>query len=134
MIFGIVFCVIGFIHGVFKYFVIRSAARDVYNGGGVPVIDFVVFVPLWLSVGASLLLKRFGLYPFPLFGIVAYSVLAGVLYGLMQFEYRRGRPERDRQFRMIKAMNRAEPAVQPNGVSATPADNSGVTEGPPSVR
>jgi len=48
MITGIIFCVFGLVHGVLKYFVIRSAARDIYNGGGVPVIDFVVAVPLWL--------------------------------------------------------------------------------------
>jgi hypothetical protein len=111
MIIGIVFCVFGLLHGVFKYFLIRSAARDVYNGGGVPVMDFVVFVPLWLSVGASLLLKHGYHYPFPFFGLVAYLALASSLYALMQFEYRRGRPERERQLEIIKSRKRAEPGA-----------------------
>jgi hypothetical protein len=133
MIIGFIFCIIGLIHGIFKYFVIRSAARDIYNGGGVPVMDFVVFTPLWLSVGASLLLKHTQHYPFPFFGLMAYFVLAVVFYALMVLEYRLGKPEVEHQLELIKARNRAEPGAPPNGGPAATAGESGVTGGPPSV-
>jgi hypothetical protein len=112
MIIGLIFCAIGLIHGIFKYFVIRSAARDIYNGGGVPVMDFVVFVPLWLAVGSSLLLKHTRHHPFPFFGLVAYFILAIVFYALMALEYRLGKPEVERQLEMIKARNRANHAME----------------------
>jgi len=133
MILGIFFCIIGLIHGAFKYFVIRSAARDVYNGGGVPVMDFVVFVPLWLSIGATLVLKRLQHYPFPLCGVVVYFILAIALYGLMQLEYHQGKPERLRHLETIKARGRAEHGAPPNGGPAERFDDSGVGGGPPSV-
>ena len=43
---GILLISAGLLHGIFKFFVIRDAARDIFNGGGVPIIDFVVLVPL----------------------------------------------------------------------------------------
>ena len=107
-IFGITFCVAGLIHGTFKYFVIRDAARDAFNSGGVPVMDFVIFVPLWLAVGASNLLKHGNLYPFPFFGLLFYIVLAIVLCGVMALEYRLGKPEKERQLLEIEKRRVAE--------------------------
>ena len=97
----------GLLHGAFKYFVIRHAARDVYKGGGVPVMDFVIFVPLWLSVGTSALLKQGNLYPFPFFGLVFYLVLATVLFGVMVLEYKLGKPEVERKLAEIQKRSSA---------------------------
>lgn len=108
---GLVFCAVGLLHGVFKYFVIRSVARDVYNGGGVPVLDFVILVPLWLSFGGTFLLEAYALYPFPFFGFVAYFVLALILYGMMQLEYRLGRPELERRLREMELQSGKETRV-----------------------
>lgn len=111
------FCSVGLLHGVFKYFVIRDAARDIDNGGGVPVLDFAIFVPLWLSFGGTLLLKHYGAYPFPLFGFLAYFVLAALLYGVIELEYRLGRPEVERKLRAIEERKGAE---QPAGEDRAP--------------
>jgi hypothetical protein len=116
MITGIIFCAIGLLHGIFKYFVIRDAARDVCNGGGVPVMDFVIFVPLWLAVGIGFLLEHYGAYPFPFFGLAAYVVMASLLYGLMKLEYRLGKPEVERQLREMERKKNADPGA--NGRSS----------------
>jgi len=110
-IFGITFCAAGLIHGTYKYLVIREAARDAFNSGGVPVMDFVIFVPLWLTVGASNLLKHGNLYPFPFFGLLLYIVLAIVLCGVMALEYRLGKPEKERQLLEIEKRRVAEQDV-----------------------
>ena len=111
LILGIILCAMGLLHGGIKYFVIRGAARDVYDGGGVPVLDFAVFVPLWFAVGTSVLLKHSGLYAFPFFALVLYFVLAAVLYGVVRLEYRLGRPEIERQLAEIQKRKAAEPAA-----------------------
>lgn len=106
-IIGIVFCLLGLLHGGIKYFVIRDAARDLYNGGGAPVMDFVIVVPLWWALGTWLLLEHGHLYPFPFFGLVQYVVLATVFYGIMQREYRLGKPEISRQLAELKKRREA---------------------------
>lgn len=111
MILGIVFIVIGLLHGILKYLFIRDAARDVFGGGGAPVMDFVIFVPLWIAFGAGLLLKHLDAYPFPFFGLVLYFALAAVLYGVMELEYKLGEPEVKKQLEQIEkraAMERQE--------------------------
>ena len=108
MIIAILFLSMGLLHGVLKYVIIRDAARDVFNGGGVPVMDFVIFVPLWLSVGGSSLLKHVDAYPFPFFGLVAYFLLAALFYGIMELEYKLGRPEVERQLAEIERRKAAE--------------------------
>ena len=105
---GIMFLLMGLLHGIFKYFVIRDAARDVFNGGGVPVMDFVIFVPLWLSIGGGNLLKHWDAYPFPFFGLVVYVALAALLYGIMELEYTLGKPEVERQLAEIEKRKAAE--------------------------
>ena len=85
-----------------------SLARDLFNGGGVPVMDFVIFVPLWLSFGISVLLKYLGAYPFPFFGLAAYLVLAALLYGVMNLEYKLGKPEVERQLEQIEKRKTSE--------------------------
>ena len=128
---GIGLCVIGLVHGVFKYFVICSAARDVYDGR--PVMDFVVVVPLWFCVGGSLFVAWMGYHPSLLVAIEAYAVLAALFYVVMQSEYRKGRPERERQLERIGSSKHAEPDTPPNGGPAKPLGNSGASSGPPSV-
>jgi hypothetical protein len=116
MLLGCLCCIVGLLHGAFKYKVIRSVARDVFNGGGVPVMDFVIVAPFWLAAGATVLLKRFALYPFPFFGLVLYGVIAAASYGVMELEYRRGAPERQRQLERIQAHEAAKrTGVEPRG-------------------
>ena len=114
MAIGIIFCSAGLLHGALKYVIIRNAARDIYNGGGVPVLDFAIFVPLWLSFGSTLLLKHYAAYPFPFFGVLAYFVLAALLYGVIALEYRLGRPEVERQLRAIKERKGADQSAGSN--------------------
>ena len=108
MSFGIILCLIGLVHGVFKYFVIRDVARDVFRGGGVPIIDFVIWVPIWFSFGLSIVLVDIDLYPFPFFAVVIYVGLAAGLYGLMQLEFKLGKPEVERQLTEIRERSSAE--------------------------
>jgi hypothetical protein len=68
---GIIFCTLAVLIGVFKYTVVRDDARGM--GGDVPVLDFVFFPPFLLSIGLSLVLKHYGLYPFPYFGVAPMS-------------------------------------------------------------
>ena len=120
MTMGVILCAAGLLHGVIKYVVIRDAARDIYNGGGVPVLDFAIFVPLWLSVGGTFLLKHYGVYPFPFFGAVVYFVLAAILYGVIELEYRLGRPEVARQLRAIEEREGAEQSAGGEAEDCTP--------------
>ena len=71
-------------------------------------MDFVIFVPLWLAIGASALLKHGGLYPFSFFGVLLYLVLAAGLCGVMALEYRLGRPEVERQLAEIQKRKSAQ--------------------------
>ena len=108
MIIGFIFCTLGVLHGLFKYFVIRSAARDIFNGGGVPVLDFAVIVPIWLSIGISSFLRHYQVLPFPSFGFVLYLALAVLFYGVIKREYVIGQPARVAQLNLIKERKLAE--------------------------
>jgi len=103
MMAGIFVSALGLFYAVFKYSVIRYAARDIYNGGGVPIMDFVVIVPVFLAGGLSLLLKQANHYPFTDFGVLVYVGLAVVFYLIIKLEYHLGKSERIRQLNEIKA-------------------------------
>lgn len=89
-----------------------------HNGDDVPIMDFAIFVPLWLSLGASCLLKHFHWYPCPFFSLGLYVVLGAASYGVIALEYRLGKPEVDRQLAEIKTRKEAEPTTEPYGGSA----------------
>jgi len=100
---GTIFLILGLLAGLFKYMVVRNAARDIYNGGGAPVMDFVIFWPGMVALGLYHILDSGGHRPFSYFGFVAYVLLALACYGIMQNEYRMGKPLIEAQLKQILA-------------------------------
>ena len=52
--------------------------------------------------------KHGNLYPFAFFGLVVYLMLAAGLYGVMELEYKLGKPEVERQLAAIEKRHSAE--------------------------
>jgi hypothetical protein len=93
---GIAFLIVGLLWTAFKGYVVWDVAHDLFNGGGVPTLDFAVFCPMPLAFGASLVLTELGASPFPGFGFVIYLGLAVGFGALMWLFYRLGEPDRQR--------------------------------------
>ena len=104
---GVSFLVVGALWTALKGYVVWDTAHDVFNGGGVPTLDFVIFCPIPISIGLGFL------FPHHLncgiqFGI--YFALA-VLYGIVHWVFDRiGAPERARQLAEIQR-NAGPPAA-----------------------
>lgn len=92
MITAIACILLGLVYAAWKYAVIRYAARDIYNGGGAPVLDFVVIPPVFLGFGVSTLFLEIGHGQFPGFGALVFLATAVFLYYVMQREYKIGEP------------------------------------------
>ena len=88
---------------LFKATVVWSASHDIYNGGGVPTMDFPVFYPVFIAFFLSNALRFAELYPFPYFGACAWFgvMLSASLF--MWYADRHGEPERQRQLDAIQA-------------------------------
>jgi hypothetical protein len=122
LIVGIFFLIIGIVFGVIKYFFIRSAARDLFNGGGAPTLDFAIFIPMFLANGISLLLKHAKHYPFFGFGFLLYLVIAALFFGIMCLEDALGKPIRQQQLAdIVAARAKREEHPTGNAQAATPS-------------
>jgi hypothetical protein len=82
--------------------VVWDIAHDLFNGGGAPTLDFSVFCPLPLAVGASFVLSALDAHPFPGFGFAVYIGLAGCFGFLLWYFDRVGGPVRQRQLEAIR--------------------------------
>jgi len=100
--FGIILIVFGLLVAAFKGYVVWDIAHDIYNGGGAPTLDFPIFCPIPLALGASLVFKAHGGSPFLGFGFAIYAGLAVVFGFLLWLFGHLGRPERERQLQAIK--------------------------------
>lgn len=80
---------------LFKACVIWSVSRNPNHGGGVPTLDFILFHPIFLAVGITVLLKSLDYNPIPFFGLAIYaSLLALSIFVHWLFE-RLGREHRE---------------------------------------
>lgn len=107
---GIIVFVLGLLWAAIKSYVVWDCARDVYNGGGAPVLDFPVICPIPLAVGLSWMLRAQDWLPFPGFGFAAYVGLAAIFGFVLWLFYRLGKPERRRRLLAIeqKAADQSE--------------------------
>jgi hypothetical protein len=92
----------GALWSAFKGWVVWDIAHDPFDGGGAPTMDFPLFCPVPLAVGASLVASALGAHPFPGFGFALYVALAAGFGLLLWCFYRLGEPERQRQLEAIK--------------------------------
>ena len=99
---GIILLVVGLLAAAFKGYVVWDIAHDSANGGGAPTLDFPIFYPIPLALGASLVFKAHGGAPFPGFGFAIYAGLAAVFRFLLWLFDRLGKPERERQLQSSK--------------------------------
>jgi hypothetical protein len=111
---GVALLAVGVAWAAFKGWVVWEVAHDLYNGGGAPTLDFPVFCPLPLAVGASVVASSLGVRPFPGFGFAVYCGLAAGFAVLLWWFHRVGEPERQRQLEVV--MRRSSP-VAPGGVA-----------------
>jgi hypothetical protein len=93
---GIGLVAVGILWSMFKGWVVWDAARDPYNGGGVPTIDFPLFCPVPITAGVSLIARAWSVSPFPGFVFAVYLGLAACFWLLLWHFYRLGEPERQR--------------------------------------
>lgn len=108
MTIGICVLVIGLLFSALKASVVWSATHDVFNGGGVPTLDFAIFCPIPLAGGTSMILTAQGVHPFTGFGFVLYMALALLVWFLHCFFDRHGEPERQRQLTYLQQMPRPQ--------------------------
>ncbi|HZZ79853.1 MAG TPA: hypothetical protein VFE62_15145 [Gemmataceae bacterium] len=109
---GIAFLVIGVLWSAFKGWVVWDIAHDLYGGGGAPTLDFPLFCPMPLAMGARLVLSALDAVPFPGFGFSLYVGLA-IAFGLMLWWFDRiGAPTRQRQLIAIQQRSAAESGEQ----------------------
>ena len=96
-----VFAFLSFACFVLKAFVVWSVDHDVYNGGGVPTLDFPLIYPLFIAFPVSVALHSANLYPFPFFGFAFWAALTAFAFIFMWYSNRHGSPERQRQLDRI---------------------------------
>jgi hypothetical protein len=99
---GIAMLAIGVAVAAFKGRVVWDIAHDLFNGGGAPTLDFPLFCPIPIAVGAGVTAWALGATPFPGFGFAVYGALAACFGFLLWYFDRVGRPERQRQLEAIQ--------------------------------
>jgi hypothetical protein len=99
---GVVLVILGGLWSAFKGRMVWKVAHDVYNGGGVPTLDFPLFCPIPVAAGLSTLLSAMNALPFPGFGFAIYLGLAITFWALLIWFYRIGEPERQRQLAAVQ--------------------------------
>lgn len=99
---GVTITTIAFVAFAFKTYVVWDASRDLYNGGGVPTLDYVIFFPPLLSFSVVTLLASLEIRPFPYFGIALWLLLVLISGFLHWLFVRLGAPHRDAQLEEIK--------------------------------
>lgn len=105
---GIAFLVVGALWTAFKGYVVWDVAHDVFNGGGVPTLDFAVFCPIPVAVGLGFL------FPHQLSCGAQFGVYVGlvVVYRIVHWLFDRiGAPERARQLANIQRNSRPPAAA-----------------------
>jgi len=60
---------------LFKTAVIWSVESDPLGGGGAPTVDYVLFYPIAIAFGITILLRCVNAMPFPGFGWLVYGVI-----------------------------------------------------------
>jgi hypothetical protein len=99
---GIILIIVGLLGAAFKGYVVWDMAHDSNGGGGAPTLDFPIFCPIPLAIGASFVATALGRVPFPGFGFVVYLGLAVVFGFLLWLFDRLGESERARQLQAIQ--------------------------------
>ncbi len=102
MTLGIALIALGLLYSLFKGYVVWTVTHDVFNGGGVPTLDFALLCPVPLAAGVSFMLEASGRLPFPFFGLMAYLCVAASFWLLHSLFDQLGRPERERQLQALK--------------------------------
>lgn len=108
---GLIVLVLGLVVTYLKGRVIWRAAHDLYQGGGVPTLDFPFVYPIPFAVGSSLTLSAMDALPFTGFGLAVYVVLGIGLGVLMWWFYQVGAAERQRQWEAVRARSAAKPTA-----------------------
>jgi len=52
---------LGLLYGVFKCFIVYDVAKEPLSSGGVPTLDGVIFPPIFITIGLSVVIR---LHPF----------------------------------------------------------------------
>jgi hypothetical protein len=91
-----------------KGYVVWDVAHDLFNGGGVPTLDFVIFCPIPVVLGLGFI------FPSRLNcgGQVGAYVVLAILYGVARWLFDRiGAPARARQLDEMRRRSEAPPGA-----------------------
>jgi len=93
---------IGTMTYVSKLYLYWQVSRDLYRGGGVPVLDLPIVYPIVIAVGVTQILRSMDSIPFSLFGFVVWLIILLPTLGLMVLFESLGEPLRSEQMRKFQ--------------------------------
>ena len=76
--FGLLLTIVFSAGFVLKMCVIWSVSRCPHGGGGAPTMDFILFYPVFLAIGVTVMLASMNALPFPYFGFALYGAVLGL--------------------------------------------------------
>jgi hypothetical protein len=85
-----------------RLFTTWEYVHDVYNGGGVPPLDWIIVAPAFLAFSIRVLLTSMDAMPFHLFGLVLFFVLMLIATGVYRVLDWSGKPIREAKARAMQ--------------------------------
>ncbi len=89
---GTLLTAIGTLGYVSKLYIYWQVSRDLYRGGGIPVLDLPIIYPILIAVGITQVLRSMDSIPFSLFGFVVWLTILLPTLGLMVLFESLGQP------------------------------------------